>query len=103
VGMTVHPHTQSDPPLEEGSAWEIERGLLRRGLRRMEAHRFVCSNCRRSPLVGERLHVFRAADGRERLVCGLCAHEAEHTSLGEPVGVLRMRAGERPLAVRRAA
>jgi hypothetical protein len=49
---------------------QLERVLLRRGLGVLEADRSCCSDCGRSPLVGEQVHVYGGR--RERLVCELC-------------------------------
>jgi hypothetical protein len=48
----------------------LERVLLRRGVGALEADRFRCADCGRTPLIGEHLHVY---DGRRRrVVCDLC-------------------------------
>ena len=91
------------PQREDGGSPEIGVVLLRRGVRRMEALRPSCCGCGRSPLVGERISVFRDKRGRERSACELCAAEPGAASLGEQVSTTVVRAGERPLAVRRAA
>jgi hypothetical protein len=96
------PQTPDPKDLQEHHAPELERQLLRRGLRGMTANRWACSRCGRTPLVGERLHVF-APQGQERSVCDLCLRGAPEGSFGEPVRMERVRAGERPLNVRRAA
>jgi hypothetical protein len=93
----------ADPKdLQQHHAPELERQLLRRGLRRMAANRWACSRCGRSPLVGERLHVF-ALRGEERSICDLCLKAAPEGSFGDPVRMELVRAAERPLIVRRAA
>lgn len=96
------PQTPDPWDLQEHHAPELELQLLRRGLRWMTASRWACSRCGRSPLVGERLHVF-ASDGREQNVCDLCLKSAPEGSFGESVRMDRIHAGERPLSVRRAA
>jgi hypothetical protein len=68
----------------------------------MTASRWACSRCGRSPLVGERLHVF-GLEGKERSICDLCVKGAPEGSFGESVRMDRVHAGERPLNVRRAA
>jgi hypothetical protein len=65
----------------------------------MTASRWACSRCGRSPLVGERLHVF-AREGKERSICDLCVKSAPDGSFGESVRMDHVRAGERPLKVR---
>jgi hypothetical protein len=49
---------------------KLERFLLRRGVGALEADRSRCIDCGRSPLTGEKVHLY---DGRRRgLVCELC-------------------------------
>ena len=95
------PQTPDPKDLQEHHAPELELQLLRRGLRGMAADRWACSRCGRSPLVGERLHVF-SSQGRERSVCALCLKTAPDGAFGEEVRMDRVRAGERPLNVRAA-
>jgi hypothetical protein len=95
------PQTPDPKDLQEHHAPELELQLLRRSLRRMSANRWACSRCGRSPLVGERLHVF-ALEGRESGVCDLCMKAAPEGSLGEELRMERVRAGERGLSVRAA-
>jgi hypothetical protein len=96
------PQTPDPKDLQEHHAPELELQLLRRGLRGMTASRWACSHCGRSPLVGERVHFF-APRGDEQSVCDLCLKRAPEGSFGEPVRMERVRAGERPLIVLRAA
>jgi hypothetical protein len=96
------PQTPDPKDLQEHHAPELELQLLRRGLRVMTATRWACSRCGRSPLVGERIHVF-APKGNEQSVCDLCVRGAPDGSFGESVRMERVHAGERPLNVRRAA
>jgi hypothetical protein len=49
---------------------QLERVLLRRGLGELEAARDCCSDCGRTPLTGEQIHVY--AGGEQRIVCELC-------------------------------
>jgi hypothetical protein len=49
---------------------QLERVLLRRGVGALEADRSRCSDCGRTPLTGEHVHVY--ADEDERIVCELC-------------------------------
>lgn len=68
--------------------------LLRRSVGSLQRSRTECSSCRRTPLVGERLHETERG-GR---LCDLCAGgipEADRRF----VGVERVHAGERQLAV----
>jgi hypothetical protein len=49
---------------------QFERVLLRRGVGALEADRDSCADCGRTPLTGERVHLY---DGRpNRIVCELC-------------------------------
>lgn len=47
---------------------DLERSLLRRGLGALVAGRARCHHCRRTPLVGERIHMFESG----HLACELC-------------------------------
>jgi hypothetical protein len=47
---------------------DLERELLRKGVGAREAGRHHCSDCGRTPLVGERVHIY----AREAVVCELC-------------------------------
>ena len=60
----------SEPGWRAGAEREpdLERQLLRKGVVRLAAGRARCSDCGRSPLVGEHVHLFD--DGA--LVCELC-------------------------------
>ncbi|MEA2252132.1 MAG: hypothetical protein QOG70_2374 [Solirubrobacteraceae bacterium] len=54
-------------PLLGISEPDLERALLRKGVVALVAGRATCRDCGRSPLVGERVHVFGGD-----LVCELC-------------------------------
>jgi hypothetical protein len=56
----------------------LELRLLRRSVQHLSEGRERCADCRRSPLVGERVH--RYADGA--IVCALC----RQSHGGEPEG-----------------
>jgi hypothetical protein len=47
---------------------DLERELLRKGVGAREARRRHCSDCGRSPLVGEQVHIY----ARGAVVCELC-------------------------------
>jgi hypothetical protein len=47
---------------------QLELALLRRGVDQRVAGRELCSHCRRSPLIGERVYVF----GHGSILCELC-------------------------------
>lgn len=49
---------------------QLERVLLRRSLGALEADRACCSDCGRTPLTGERVHVYGGR--QQRIVCELC-------------------------------
>jgi hypothetical protein len=49
---------------------QLERVLLQRGLGALEADRACCSDCGRTPLTGEQVHVY--AERQQRIVCELC-------------------------------
>jgi len=47
---------------------DLERELLRKGVGAREAGRRPCADCGRTPLIGERVHVYE----RGAVVCALC-------------------------------
>ena len=47
---------------------DLERELLRKGVGALEAGRRHCADCGRTPLVGERVHIYE----RGTVVCALC-------------------------------
>ena len=47
----------------------LERMLLRRGVGNLAADRHCCTDCGRTPLVGERIHTY---EPRNAVVCELC-------------------------------
>ncbi|HKH78574.1 MAG TPA: hypothetical protein VJ996_01050 [Solirubrobacteraceae bacterium] len=49
---------------------QFERLQLRRGVGALEASRDRCVDCGRTPLVGERIHLYSRAAG---IVCELCS------------------------------
>jgi hypothetical protein len=66
--------------------------LVRRSVGALASGRAHCSNCRRTPLVGERLH---ETDGGRQL-CELCLIDAP-ASDRQVIGVRRIHAGERQI------
>jgi hypothetical protein len=52
-------------------AFEIEAALLRASVDALSAERPTCRHCHRTPLVGERVHVYEAKH-RTDVVCELC-------------------------------
>jgi hypothetical protein len=55
-------------PLLGISEPDLERELLRKGVGAREARRPHCADCGRTPLVGERVHLYE----RGTVVCALC-------------------------------
>jgi hypothetical protein len=55
-------------PLLGISEPDLERELLRKSVGALSAGRDRCSDCGRTPLVGERVHVYAG----DRVVCDLC-------------------------------
>ena len=49
----------------------LEQALLRRSVGELQAHRYSCVHCHRTPLTGEVVHVYETV-GDDRLVCELC-------------------------------
>jgi hypothetical protein len=74
---------------------QFERVLLRRGVGVLTADRNRCADCRRTPLVGERVHLY----DHGAVVCELCRSERRDA----PVATERVRHSERGLGVRLAA
>jgi hypothetical protein len=84
-------------PLLGISEPDLERELLRKGVGAREAGRHQCSDCGRTPLVGERVHIY----ARGAVVCELCRRHrraapersqvVHHTEHGQTVR-LRARA-----------
>ena len=52
-----------------GDVEQLERYLLRRGVHSLTADRDCCVDCARTPLVGERVHLYERLSG---IVCELC-------------------------------
>ncbi len=51
----------------------LERGLFMRGLDALTADRSSCSDCGRTPLTGEEIHLYEGrSPGRSEVVCELC-------------------------------
>jgi hypothetical protein len=69
--------------------------LLRKSVGGMVAQRDRCHDCARTPLVGERVHVYVHAGG-ERLVCDLCRRRRRET----PASTRLMHSPEHERAVR---
>lgn len=56
-------------PLVTSDAEQLERSLLRRGVGLLAADRNRCSDCGRTPLIGEQVHLYAK---RHSVVCELC-------------------------------
>jgi hypothetical protein len=52
-----------------GDVEQLERYLLLRGVGSLTADRHRCVDCERTPLVGERIHLYEHVSG---IVCELC-------------------------------
>jgi hypothetical protein len=52
-------------------AFAIEAALLRASVDALADRRYECRHCHRTPLTGERVHVY-AARGGDEVVCELC-------------------------------
>jgi hypothetical protein len=62
---------------------QLERLLLRRGVGALVADRHRCKDCGRTPLVGERVHLYERSKG---IVCELCRPlRREHPAASELV------------------
>ena len=61
--------SRSPTPVER-DVEQFERMQLRRGVDVLEADRDRCADCRRTPLVGEHVHLYGRVQG---IVCELCA------------------------------
>jgi len=52
---------------------QLERVLLRRGVGALEADRHRCTDCGRTPLTGEHIHLYGSPPAPRRgIVCELC-------------------------------
>lgn len=72
---------------------DIAGMLLRKSVGALSSGRTHCSSCRRTPLVGERLH--ETDEGRQ--LCELCV--VDTGAGGHVIGVRRVHASERQLPV----
>jgi hypothetical protein len=72
---------------------DIASILLRKSVGALSSGRTHCSSCRRTPLVGERLH--ETDEGRQ--LCELCVVDAPASR--HVIGVRRIHASERQLPV----
>jgi hypothetical protein len=82
-------------PRTERHVPELERQLLRRSVMALAAGRDSCDGCHRTPLVGERVHVY---DGG-RTLCELCRRERREA----PLRSQAVHGSEHGITVRRAA
>lgn len=69
-------------------AFAIEAALLRASVDALSDERHICRHCHRTPLVGERVHLYAARRGTD-VVCELCrplrVSEPERSELVRPV------------------
>jgi hypothetical protein len=86
----------ADRPFEtRRRAPELERHLLRLSVEGLTEERARCSDCRRTPLIGEDVHVYE----RGAIVCELCrqlrpakpvsTERVHHSELGQAVRLYR--------------
>jgi hypothetical protein len=76
---------------------DLERELLRQSVDRMGAGRYVCNDCGRTPLIGERIYTY----GPDMVACELCrprhrrppddSHLVLHPEVGMTVRVIDNR------------
>jgi hypothetical protein len=89
---------KNDPMAAPGSDTDkLERVLLRRCLGVLEEDRDRCSDCGRTPLVGERVHSYDERGGE--IVCDLCRGGRRDEPLASrrarhpfPIGAVRLTA-----------
>ncbi len=65
-------------PTPDGDVEQLERYLLRRGVGSLTADRHHCVDCRRTPLVGEHIHLYERQSG---IVCELCSRARREAPL----------------------
>lgn len=65
-----------------GDVEQLERYLLRRGVRTLSEDRHRCVDCSRTPLVGEQVHLYEQLSG---IVCELCRQLRSATPLASEV------------------
>jgi len=85
-------------PTVEREMAELERALLRRGVEERGAGGERCSACGRTPLIGERVHVYEHG----RIVCELCrrrqrqppveSHVVHGPAFGQSIRIVDQRA-----------
>jgi len=94
--MRLRPfHTPAEE--RQGVSVDFERHLLRIGVGQLSADRAQCSDCGRTPLIGEEVHLYE----RGRLVCELC----RQLRRAAPISTQRVRHSEfgQTVRLRRAA
>jgi hypothetical protein len=67
VAAAAKPASMASPSMH---VQQLERVLLRRGVGALEADRDRCTDCGRTPLTGEQVHLY--AGRQNRIVCELC-------------------------------
>ncbi|HTA14287.1 MAG TPA: hypothetical protein VK781_05460 [Solirubrobacteraceae bacterium] len=67
---------------QHGDVEQLERFLLRRGVGSLTADRHRCIDCQRTPLVGERIHVYERQTG---IVCELCSQQRRKAPLASEI------------------
>ena len=79
----------------------LEAALLRRSMDDSMAARHRCAHCRRTPLTGEVVHVYRTPGEEERIVCELCRPLRREPP--EATRLMHSPAHERSVRIRRRA
>ena len=69
-------------PAPEPAVTEIETALTRRSVGELSRERVICRDCRRTPLVGERVHLYG-----DEPVCELC--RARHRAAPDSTALVR--------------
>lgn len=69
------------PPVQ-GDVERLERHLLQLGVGSLTADRHRCMDCERTPLVGERVHLYERKPG---IVCELCRQMRRETPLASEI------------------
>jgi hypothetical protein len=91
------PDSQPDAGERRSPAPQVERHLLRRSVDGLTAERARCSDCGRTPLIGEDLHLYEGG----LIVCELC-RQLRHTAPVHTEVVLHSEAGHSVRVRRRA-
>jgi hypothetical protein len=83
---------EAGPSPERGRGYVIERNLFRLSVDGLTEERARCSDCGRTPLIGENVHIYE----RGRIVCELC----RQLRRAAPISTERVRHAEAGQTVR---